>query len=57
MMSSTVCPICDAPVHLAAGTVIDELMECSDCGTDLVVTSLDPPAVDEAPATEEDWGQ
>ena len=55
--SATACPICDAPLTLSEDVVLDELLECHDCGTELVVASLDPPAVEEAPATEEDWGQ
>ena len=51
------CPVCDAPVQLAAGTVVAELIRCRECGTDLEVASLDPPAVKEAPVEEEDWGQ
>jgi alpha-aminoadipate carrier protein LysW len=57
MPTSTLCPICDASVALAGDAVVDELLECRDCGTELVVASLDPPTVEEAPATEEDWGQ
>ena len=30
---------------------------CPDCGSDLEVVALDPPAVAEAPAEEEDWGE
>ncbi len=51
------CPVCDAQVKLGANTVLDELVECSDCGSELVVTCLDPFRVDEAPQVEEDWGQ
>lgn len=34
-----------------------ELIVCSECGTEMEVTSLDPPKVDAAPAEEEDWGE
>jgi lysine biosynthesis protein LysW len=51
------CPICDANVGLADDTVVDELLECDDCGCELVVASLDPYALEEAPMAEEDWGQ
>jgi len=57
MTSMARCPICDATVPLADDTVVDELLSCRDCGTELLVSSLDPPTVEEAPATEEDWGQ
>ena len=51
------CPVCDAEVELAEGTVQGELIECSDCGTELEVVSVDPFKVEEAPQEEEDWGE
>ena len=57
MIRSTDCPVCDAEVAVATDAVIDELLECDDCGCELVVTALDPIALEEAPMAEEDWGQ
>ncbi len=51
------CPTCDGEVPFAVAVVLSELLTCRECGTDLEVTSLDPPAVAEAPMEEEDWGQ
>lgn len=51
------CPVCGASIDLAEGTVVGELLECPDCGTELEVTSLEPPTLQEAPHEEEDWGQ
>ncbi len=51
------CPVCDAPVSLAAGTVVSELVTCRECGSDLEVAGLDPAVLREAPMEEEDWGQ
>lgn len=51
------CPVCGAEVELAEGTVQGELIECSDCGTELEVVSVDPFKVEEAPQEEEDWGE
>jgi len=51
------CPVCAAQIALAGDTVVGELLECPDCGTELEVTALDPPALAEAPETEEDWGE
>ena len=51
------CPVCSAQLELKEGTVVGELIECSDCGTELEVVSLDPPTVKEAPQEEEDWGE
>lgn len=51
------CPVCDAEVALPANAIVSELLSCADCGTELEVESLSPPALREAPAEEEDWGQ
>lgn len=53
----TECHVCGAGITFAEGTVLGELLECGDCGTELEVTGLDPAAVTEAPETEEDWGE
>ena len=46
------CPSCGLfPFGAAVGG------QCPDCGTELEVTALDPPALAEAPETEEDWGE
>lgn len=51
------CPVCGAEVALDSGTVVGELLECADCGTELEVLEVDPPKLAEAPETEEDWGE
>ena len=53
----TECPICGADIEKATDTVVGELLECTDCGTELEVVGLDPFKVDEAPQEEEDWGE
>lgn len=53
----TECPVCGAEISFVTGTVIGELLECADCGSELEVTGLDPATVTEAPETEEDWGE
>jgi alpha-aminoadipate carrier protein LysW len=50
------CPECEAEVDLTS-TVLNEILVCTDCGTDLEVISLDPPALELAPMEEEDWGE
>ena len=57
MIGSTPCPVCDAAIGLMTDTVVDELLECHDCGCELVVTALDPASLEEAPMAEEDWGE
>jgi len=51
------CPVCDAQVDLPPDVAASEVVRCGDCGSDLEVSSLDPPHLVEAPAEEEDWGQ
>lgn len=55
--SSARCPTCDAAVPFGPAIVVSELIKCRECGTDLEVTSIAPPAVAEAPMEEEDWGE
>ena len=57
MNNTAGCPVCDAEVDVVEDTVVDELLECDDCGCELVVTALDPVAFEEAPMAEEDWGE
>lgn len=51
------CPECAANLTLPEGTMLNELISCKDCGTELEVIGLNPPAVDYAPEVEEDWGE
>lgn len=51
------CPVCGAMIELQEDTVVGELLECPDCGTELEVASLNPPTLNEAPQEEEDWGE
>ena len=57
MNNNVECPLCEANVALGIDTVQDELVECIDCGIELVVTSMNPLQLEEAPQAEEDWGQ
>jgi 4-aminobutyrate aminotransferase-like enzyme len=42
MNRSAESPFCEAEVAFAEDTIKDELVECVDCGTELVATSLEP---------------
>ncbi len=58
MSQTTVtCPECAAEFELDAGTELNEIVVCPDCGVDLEVVSLEPPSVELAPMEEEDWGE
>jgi alpha-aminoadipate carrier protein LysW len=37
--------------------MLSEIVVCPDCGVDLEVVSLDPPALAPAPMEAEDWGE
>ncbi|MEW6654314.1 MAG: lysine biosynthesis protein LysW [Bacteroidota bacterium] len=54
---NTECPVCGAQIQLASDAIQGELIECSECGTELEVVSSNPPQVKEAPQEEEDWGE
>lgn len=56
-MNTIICLECDAEFELDNGTEVNEIIVCPDCGIDLEVVSLDPPAVELAPMEEEDWGE
>ena len=51
------CPVCGGDVELQDDTVVGELLTCPDCGSELEVLKVAPPALGEAPETEEDWGE
>ena len=53
----TECPVCSAQISIASNTIVSELMECPECGSELEVIELDPLRLAEAPEIEEDWGQ
>lgn len=58
-MIKTNCPICDAQVTLEKNTEESEIINCPECKTRLVVTSLKEKSatLGEAPKIEEDWGE
>jgi alpha-aminoadipate carrier protein LysW len=51
------CPVCGAEVNLDSDTLVGELIECTECGTELEVISVNPVIVGVAPQEEEDWGE
>lgn len=51
------CPVCGGTVNLGPETVPGELISCSECGSELEVTGVNPFTVAEAPKEEEDWGE
>ena len=53
----TECPVCGAIISRQEDMVEGELLECTDCGTELEILSLKPFELAEAPQEEEDWGE
>jgi len=51
------CPVCGGDVSFEESTVIHELKDCNDCGSELEVVNLSPYSLMESPQAEEDWGQ
>ena len=51
------CPVCGGDVALEKDIVVGELIECSDCGSELEVLTVAPASLGEAPEAEEDWGE
>jgi alpha-aminoadipate carrier protein LysW len=49
--------VCGAEIQLTADTVLGELLECPECGTELEVVETNPLKLKEAPQEEEDWGE
>ncbi|MCI0519147.1 MAG: lysine biosynthesis protein LysW [Chloroflexi bacterium] len=56
-MKPVACPECAAEFEFDADTEQNEIIVCPECGVDLEVISLDPPAVEPAPMEQEDWGE
>ena len=51
------CTVCGFVIEFPSDTEIWELIECQDCGTEFEVISISPIEIEEAPMTEEDWGE
>jgi alpha-aminoadipate/glutamate carrier protein LysW len=57
MTSSVECVECGAGLNLPGDVIRGEILLCADCGAELEVISVDPPIIDLAPRTMEDWGE
>ena len=51
------CPVCGAAVALPPQPVLNELLDCGDCSSELELMSLAPIRLSEAPLAAEDWGE
>jgi len=50
------CPECSCIIEIEKPEVGD-IVECSECGIELEIISLDPLVLQIAPEEEEDWGE
>jgi len=55
----SICPVCDAHIHIPKNTEISEIINCSDCTSRLVVKNIknNLAVLQQAPEIEEDWGE
>ncbi len=51
------CPVCEIAVEIPAPSRIGEVLECTDCRSDLEIVALDPVMLAMAPVVDEDWGE
>ena len=51
------CPECDRKLTFRKPPRLSEIVECTDCRTELEVVATDPLMLALAPEPEEDWGE
>jgi len=50
------CPECFGEITIE-DVMQNEIIQCSDCGVDLEVITIDPLVLELAPEEDEDWGE
>lgn len=56
-MTETECVVCGGTLSLHDDLEVGEILDCSDCGTELEVVETEPPVLEQAPELAEDWGE
>jgi len=56
-MNAGECPVCGGQVPCSGELVLDELLSCPDCMSELLVGGLAPLSLVEAPLEASDWGE
>lgn len=56
-MSEQNCLECGAELDLPGDLMVNEIIDCGECGVELEVLSLQPLRLQAAPEVEEDWGE
>ncbi len=54
---TAVCPECEGQVRFDRAPMAGQVARCTDCGSELEVTSVSPVTLQLAPEVEEDWGE
>jgi len=59
IMAKCECPSCYFEIELDDGTIVGEVVPCSDCGVDLEIVKIEGDKVEViiAELAEEDWGE
>ena len=57
VQEALLCPVCDATQDIPVDAMLNELIACGDCGSELEILSLQPLILELAPPCEEDWGE
>ena len=42
MNEKVICPDCKAEIELPEGAMVGDIIECTECGTEVEILSLDP---------------
>jgi alpha-aminoadipate carrier protein LysW len=56
-MTAATCPSCEGDVRIGSAPRPNEIVECSECRSELEVLSVEPVLLALAPEVEEDWGE
>jgi alpha-aminoadipate carrier protein LysW len=56
-MSAAACPECEAQINVADDVLVNEIVECGECRSELEVVTAAPILLGLAPEVEEDWGE
>lgn len=54
---ATYCPECEGEIRLGDTSVLNEIIECGECLTQLEIVATSPLLLALAPEVEEDWGE
>jgi alpha-aminoadipate carrier protein LysW len=56
-MSAAACPECEAEISVEDDVLMNEVLECGECRSELEVVTTSPVLLGLAPEVQEDWGE